>query len=82
MSEIKILCSKLKESRVKKNNMAVDLFSIIRVYILLLSVFFYFMYSTDATWFTNKFIYYVTTVYVPFFMFATILLASPRNSLT
>jgi hypothetical protein len=62
--------------------MTVDLFSIIRVYILLLSVFFYFMYSTNTTWFTNKFIYYAATVYVPFFMFATILLASPRNSLT
>lgn len=60
--------------------MNVDLFSIIRVYILLLSVFFYFMYSTNATWFSNKLIYYVATVYVPFFMFATIMLASSSSS--
>jgi len=59
--------------------MTVDLFSMIRVYILMLGVFFYFMYSTNATWYGNKFIYYGTTVYVPFFMFATILLASSRS---
>jgi len=59
--------------------MDMDLYSLIRIYILLLCFFFYYMYAMDKTWFSNKLIFYAATVYAPFFMFAlTLLLVSKK----
>ena len=58
--------------------MNMDLFSLVRMYILLLCFFFYYMYTMDKMWFSNKLIFYAATVYVPFFMFALTLLLTRR----
>lgn len=56
-----------------------NLYSLLRIYILMLSVFFYYLYTTDNIYiFNNKFVFYATTVYVPFFMFATVLLYTKK----
>lgn len=51
-----------------------DLFSLIRYYLIFLTIFFLYMYNTNATWYDNKFIFYSATVYVPFLIFTTSLI--------
>jgi hypothetical protein len=51
-----------------------DLFSMIRYYLIILVAFFMYMYHTNKDWYSNKFIYYSATVYVPFFIFTMMLL--------
>ncbi len=51
-----------------------DLFALIRYYLIFLSILFLYMYNTNATWYDNKFVFYSATVYVPFLIFTTTLL--------
>jgi hypothetical protein len=55
-------------------NLKMDLFSMIRLYLIILFAFFMYMYNYNKDWYTNKFIYYSTTVYIPFFIFTMVLL--------
>jgi len=51
-----------------------DLFSMIRYYLIILVVLFFYMYQNNKDWYKNKFIYYSVTVYIPFFIFTMMLL--------
>jgi hypothetical protein len=51
-----------------------DLFSLIRYYLVILAIFFLYMYNTNTAWYDNKFIFFSATVYVPFLIFTTALL--------
>ncbi len=51
-----------------------DLLTMIRYYLIILAIFFIYMHQTNKTWYTNKFIFYATTVYIPFLIFSSVLL--------
>ena len=46
----------------------------IRYYLILLVIFFIYMSQNNQKWYSNKFVFYSTTVYVPFFIFTMFLL--------
>ncbi len=51
-----------------------DLFTMIRYYLIIIAIFFAYMYQTNKTWYNNKFVFYAATVYVPVFIFSAYLL--------
>ncbi len=53
-----------------------DVFMMIRYYVIMLIIFFTYMSTSNKTWYSNKFVFYSATVYIPFFIFTMFLLNS------